>query len=204
MVLRICAKYAVSAIANRSDSRAERACSLEPHRGNPLSVTAHQAANTSFLRVLAALLFRILEAPFFFLRQPIDVVLTKFDLLRTFLSNLDRQLRPLQHIQPFCIGLSGALVSDGDVFKFAWAPHGGSVAYLADQTSNTFIDLYVSNATSSSNTQVSLGLNGEEVVDFAWSDDNQRLAFSRGPDDDNANKLYVSIIQIEWYPIVTF
>ena len=70
--------------------------------------------------------------------------------------------------------VSGPMISTGDVFEFAWSPNGNSIAYLADQDTNTFIDLYVSSASSGNNTWISMGLTGEEVIDFDWSDDSQR------------------------------
>ncbi len=90
--------------------------------------------------------------------------------------------------------ISGSLISSADVFDFAWSPNGNSVAYLADQDTDTFIDLYVSSVSGNSNDWISMGLSGEEVTSFAWSDDSQRLAFSTGPEGrrPQANKLYVS------------
>ena len=92
------------------------------------------------------------------------------------------------------VKISGPLIATGDVFDFAWSPNGNSIAYLADQDTDTFIDLYVSSANGGNNTSISMGLNGEEVTDFDWSDDSQRIAFSTGPEGRNplSNKLYVS------------
>lgn len=88
--------------------------------------------------------------------------------------------------------VSGPQISTSDVFGFKWSPNGNSIAYVADADTNGVIDLYVATIASGNVDWVSMGLNGEEVVDFAWSDDSQRLTFSTGADDDNANKLYVS------------
>lgn len=92
------------------------------------------------------------------------------------------------------VKINGALPSNGDVLGFAWSPDGASIAYLADQDTDTFVDLYVSSANGGSNTWVSTGLNGEEVVDFAWSSDSQRISFSTGPDGRTPlpDTLYVS------------
>lgn len=90
------------------------------------------------------------------------------------------------------VKVSGPQISTSDVFEFAWSPNGNSIAYVADADVNGVIDLYVTTVSNGSVDWISMGLNGEEVVDFAWSDDNERLTFSTGPDDDNANKLYVS------------
>jgi len=90
--------------------------------------------------------------------------------------------------------VSGPQTSSSDVFEFAWSPDGNSIAYLSDQDTDTFIDLYVSDVNGTSNTWISMGLNGEEVVDFAWADDSQRISFSTGPDGrtPQPDKLYVS------------
>ncbi len=90
--------------------------------------------------------------------------------------------------------VSGALATNGDVFDFAWSPAGDSIAYVADQATDTFQHLYVSSATGATNTSISLALNGEEVVDFAWAVDAERIAFSTGPEglDPVADKLYVA------------
>ncbi len=90
--------------------------------------------------------------------------------------------------------VSDPQTSTSDVFEFAWSPDGNSIAYVSDADVNTVIDLYVSSVNGSSTTWVSMGLNGEEVVDFAWSDDSQRLTFSTGPEGrtPQPNKLYVS------------
>jgi Tol biopolymer transport system component len=90
--------------------------------------------------------------------------------------------------------VSGPQLSTSDVFEFAWSPDGNSIAYVADADVNGVIDLYVSSVNGSRTTWISTGLNGEEVVDFAWSDDSERLTFSTGPEDRNPqpDKLYVS------------
>ena len=90
--------------------------------------------------------------------------------------------------------VSGPQISTSDVFEFAWSPDGNSIAYVADADVNGVIDLYVSRVNGSGTTWISAGLNAEEVVDFAWSDDSQRLTFSTGPEGRNPqpNKLYVS------------
>jgi len=90
--------------------------------------------------------------------------------------------------------ISGAQLSTSDVFEFAWSPDGNSIAYVADADVNGVIDLYVSSVSGNRVDWVSMGLNGEEVVDFAWSDDSQRLTFSTGAESrtPQPNKLYVS------------
>lgn len=90
--------------------------------------------------------------------------------------------------------VSGPQISTSDVFEFAWSPNGNSIAYVADADVDGVIDLYVSSVNGSSTTWISTGLNGEEVVDFAWSDDSQRLTFSTGPEGrtPQPNKLYVT------------
>jgi Tol biopolymer transport system component len=92
------------------------------------------------------------------------------------------------------VKLSGPMDASSDVFDFAWSPDGSEVAYIADQHTDTFKDLYVSGVDDGSNTRVSAGLNPEEVVEFAWSTDGQRLVFSTAPNDrrSSANTLYVS------------
>ena len=90
--------------------------------------------------------------------------------------------------------ISGPQLSTSDVFEFAWSPDGNSIAYVADADVDGVIDLYVSSVSGDRVDWVSMGLNSEEVVDFAWSDDSQRLTFSTGPDArrPQPNKLYVS------------
>jgi len=88
--------------------------------------------------------------------------------------------------------VSGPQTATSDVFEFAWSPDGNSIAYLADQDTNGVIDLYVSNVSGNSNSWISMGLSGEEVVDFGWSDDSERIAFSTGPEGrtPQPDKLY--------------
>lgn len=90
--------------------------------------------------------------------------------------------------------INGPLGATSDVLGFAWSPASDQIAYIADQDTDTFVDLCISDSSGANNTWISTGLNGEEVVDFAWSEDGQRIAFSTGPDGRTPlpNKLYVS------------
>ena len=90
--------------------------------------------------------------------------------------------------------VGGTMIANGDAFDFAWSPDGSRIAYIADQTSDTLLEVYTSNIDGSDNTRLTAGLSGEEAVEFAWSADSERVAFSTGPSGRTPvpDKLYAS------------
>ena len=90
------------------------------------------------------------------------------------------------------VKISQPLMPSTDVFDIAWSPDSQQIAYTADQVTDTVESLYVVSRTGSGRVHLSAGLGGEEVKQFDWSNDGQRVRFSTGPQGRNvvADKIY--------------
>lgn len=59
-------------------------------------------------------------------------------------------------------------------------PDGQKFAYIADQETDGFVELYAVQLESGSVQKPSYGLGSAEVVEFAWSEDSARITFTAG------------------------
>ncbi|MHC4458897.1 MAG: TolB family protein, partial [Planctomycetota bacterium] len=105
------------------------------------------------------------------------------------------------------VKVSGLLIGGGNVellqlppplppFEFdvfIWSPDSSWIAYIADQTSDTVYELYVSTPDGSSNFRVSANLveNGD-VIDFEWSPDSSSIAYRADGDTVGVYELYTT------------
>ncbi len=102
------------------------------------------------------------------------------------------------------VKVSGSLVSDGDVEQFAWAPDSSRLAYLADEDTDSIVELY-SNLPDGTDPQRPSGVPldpSRNVIGFAWAPTSLFIAFvsDQAPSVPDTFDLYANFPDISLAP----
>ena len=92
--------------------------------------------------------------------------------------------------------VSGPLVADGRVFRFAWSPDGQSIAYTANQLDVSRVELFhvdMSGPAPRRRRRVSLPVVYQLfVLELVWSGDSSHLAYTANQDAEARRELYAA------------